>query len=116
MVRRYIFLFLLIIAIFSSSAAASAEEQIDMSKYGPVDLAQHMQEMLTLAEPSGMTGVNAELENDSRVSKMFSSLLANNWLITRTVVFGFSNFDGAVNMLRNTDALKEDIKEKERIV
>ena len=113
MFRRFISLTFVILILISSAATVYAADSIDLSKYGPVDLTQHMQELLTLVEPSGTTGVNAELENNSRVTKMFATLLSNNWLITRTVVFGFSGFDGAVNMLRNTDVLKKSIEESE---
>lgn len=112
MARRFILL-LLFTFMFSFSSAVSAADSIDLSKYGPVDINAHMRKMLDLAASSGTGGQNAELETNTRVSKMFATLLANDWLITRTVIFGFTGFDQAIATLKNTDALKQEIKDKE---
>lgn len=104
---------LFLIILLSFSPAIYAADKIDMSKYGPVDINAHMQKMLLLVPPSGVAGQNAELEANTRVMKMFSTLMANDWLITRTVLFGFTGFDQAITTLRNTDALKEEIKQAE---
>lgn len=105
--------FLMLFIIFTAYPSYGANK-IDFSKYGPVDIHQHVRETLDLVGTSNAAGTNAELETNTRVMKMFSTLMANNWLITRSVVFGFTGFDQAISLLQNTDALQKEIELRDK--
>ncbi|NCB75446.1 MAG: hypothetical protein EOM51_12035, partial [Clostridia bacterium] len=107
MKRYLITLSMFFVLVFSMPSYAA--DKIDFSKYGPVNINQHVRETLDLIGTDSAAGENAELATNTRVMKMFSTLTANNWLITRSVVFGFTGFDEAVGLLQNTDALQKEI-------
>lgn len=112
-VKRYI-IALIALFILVLPAPSNAADKIDFSKYGPVDINRHVRETLDLVGTDTAAGENAELETNTRVMKMFSTLMANNWLITRSVVFGFTGFDQAVGLLQNTDALQKEIELRDK--
>lgn len=76
--------------------------------YGPIDAEAYMSAMLGMSAPdSSAVGKDKVIEGTSRESKMFNSLVANNWIITRTVLFGMSHLDSAADLLEKGEYITQ---------
>lgn len=74
-----------------------------------VDVKTYMEEMSKMSVPDATAkGKDLRIENNSREAKMFNALLANNWMITRTVVFGMSGLSEAADLLEKADHIKKN--------
>ena len=79
-------------------------QNITIDSFGALDAEKYMAEALRMSVPdSTAAGKDIRIESDSREAKMFNALLANNWVITRTVVFGMDGLDrAALNLSKGT--------------
>lgn len=111
--QKIIFIFLL--CIFSFIPIMSASAEISTANLGPIDLQAYMRETLNLSTSAwGEANESAEYNLDSRVAKMFATVLSSKWLITRIMIFGFSNYDGAIAMMNDTSALQKELDNRDK--
>lgn len=84
--------------------------------YGPVDLSRHIDESLKLVNRGeDSVGKDKTVEEDSRAAEMYGSLIANNWMITRALVWGFTGLDEAADRLSDAEELKTALAEKDEL-
>lgn len=101
----------------SSALAADALQGNTLAgKFGPIDLKIYMQKAIETAV-TGKDGDDAteSYASDSRAARMFAKVMTNDWLITRTLMCGFSNFDGAVQVLEDEDAIRQELARKDAL-
>lgn len=98
--RTVICLYLLIFLSAAAPAYASDAVETYKSYFSPIDMAAQTQKILKIQKQS-MGKSDAENENDARATKMFNSLGAHNFLLSRIVLYGIDNIDAAAEMVES---------------
>lgn len=111
--RSYIQTLVLIFAVLTFAFPASAAVR-SLDDYGPVDLAAEMKSAKEKSEAevskydsSGNAIYDeAYMAGEGRMLAMFSYLTNNKWMVTRSMLFGFTNIDAAKQELKDTGAFR----------
>lgn len=110
---KYIRALILVFSILEFAFPACAAVR-SLDDYGPVDLAAEMknakensEKVVSKYDSSGNPIYDeAYMAGEARMLAMFSYLTNNKWMITRSMLFGFTNIDAAKQELKDTGAFR----------